>query len=274
MMITARNKMGSARTVLQNYSGYMLQTTAFRLEDRAWLQHNLDAARQLVTGIGNPNHPSSTASRPVWADVPWQTVDSFLAWYRFDPRGSHEMGAIRQYLQAQARQDELVEWIIALPGLLAPDNTLGTEPLLSVGGAPANRISRTRLRNKPYDIGTLVNPATLDGMPRSGDEEIGLTDEQLAAARVAAEADPDPRGRFPRALRRQRSSRQGLLLLYAISPESRPRVGVQSRLPLFDDPQRNGLTVVGLAIMFPSSDSAATIEYVVGSVGTPRGDDQ
>jgi hypothetical protein len=244
------------------------------LEDRAWLQSNLDAARQLVTGIGNPNHPLSTASRPVWADVPWQTVDTFLAHYRFDPRGSHEMGAIRQYLQAQVRQDELAEWIIALPGLATPDSTLGTEPLLSVGGSPVNRISRTRLRNKPYDIGTLVNPATLDGTPRSGDEEIGLTDEQLAAARVAAQADADPRGRFPRALRRQRSARQGLLLLYAISPESRPRAGVQSRLPLFDDPQRNGLTVVGLAIVFPSSDSAATIEYVVGSVGTPLGADQ
>lgn len=184
------------------------------------------------------------------------------------------MGAIRQYLQAQARQDELVEWMVAIPGLSAPDNQLGTEPLLAVRGVPANRIGRTRLRNKPYDIGTLVNPATLDGTPRSGDEEIGLTDEQLDAARTAAQADSDPRGRFPRALRRARSSRQGLLLLYPVSPESRPRAGAQSRLPLFDDPQRHGLTVVGLAAVFPSSDSAATIEYIVGSVGTPQGDDQ
>lgn len=274
MMITAQNKMGSARTVSQNYSGYMLQTTAFRLEDRAWLQSNLDASQQLLADVGTPNHPSSTPSRPVWSDVPWQTVDSFLSRYRFDPRGSHEMGAIRQYLQAQARQDELVEWIVAVPGLATPDNQLGVEPMLAVSGIPANRISRTRLRNKPYDIGTLVNPATLDGTLRSGDEEIGLTDEQLEAARTAAHADTDARGRFPRALRRERSARQGLLLLYPISAESRPRAGVQSRLPLFDDPHRDGLTVVGLAIVFPSSDSAATIEYVIGSVGTPQGDDQ
>lgn len=270
MMITAQNKMGSARTVSQNYSGYMLQTTAFRLEDRAWLQSNLDAAHQLLADIGNPNHPSSVQSRPVWADVPWQTVDSFLSRYRFDPRGSHEMGAIRQYLQAQARQDELVEWIVAMPGLSAPDDQLGTEPLLAVRGVPANRISRTRLRNKPYDIGTLVNPATLGGTARSGDEEIGLSDEQVAAARARV----DQAVSFPRALRGQRSSRQGLLLLYPISPESSPRAGTQSRLQLFDDPARDGITVVGIAIVFPASDSAATIEYVVGTVGTPQGDGQ
>src|SRR5690606_31175717 len=107
---------------------------------------------QLLSEIGDPNHPDSTGTRPVWGSIPWQTVDAFLSRYRFDPRGSHEMGAIRQYLQAQARQDELVEWIIAVPGLAAPDPSLGTEPMLSVRGTPAHRISRTRLRNKPYDI--------------------------------------------------------------------------------------------------------------------------
>lgn len=273
MMITAENKMGGARTVSQNYSGYMLQTTAFRLEDRPWLQSNLEASRRLITDIGNPGHPSSTAVCPVWAEVPWQTVDTFLSRYRFDPRGSHEMGAIRQYLQAQARQDELVEWLIAVPGLATADRQLGTEPLLSVRGTAPNRISRTRLRNKPYDIGTLVNPATLDGASRSGDEEIGLTDAQLAAARTAARDDTDLRGRFPRALRRQRSARQGLLLIYPIGPASRPRAGVQSRLALFEDPA-NAPTVIGIALVFPASDSAATIEYVVGSVGAPEGDEQ
>lgn len=270
MMITARNKMGSARTVSQNYSGSLLQTTAFRLEDRAWLESNLNAARHLLTDIGPPEHASRSAARPVWADVPWQTVDTFLSRYRFDPRSSHEMGAIRQYLQAQVRQDQLIEWFVAMPGLSTKDDQLGTEPVLSVHGTAINRISRTRLRNKPYDIGTLVNPATLSGTPGSGDEEIGLSNDQLAAARTTVdEADS-----FPRALRRQRNPRHGLLLLYPISPNSQPRRGTQSRLPLFDDPVRDGVTVVGLALVFPVSDSAATIEYVVGSVGTPERDEQ
>lgn len=265
MMITARNKMGSASTVSQNYSGHLLQTTSFRLDDRAWLQSNLDAARQLVNDIGNPNHDKATDTRPIWREIPWQTVDTFLSDYRFDPRGSHEMGAIRQYLQKQTQQDELVEWIVAMRGLTERNNELGVEPMLGVCGTLPNRISRTRLCNKPFDIGTLVNPATRDA-PGKGDEEIGLTDVQLAAAR----ADIQESGDFRTELRSKRSPRQGLLLLYPISPYSRPRDGKQSRLPLFDDPDRDGVTVVGLAIVFPISESAATIEYAVGSVGTPE----
>lgn len=266
MMITARNKMGSARTVSQNYSGYLLQTTAFRLADRAWLQSNLDAARQFVADLGEP-HQVTVPSQPSWTGMPWQTIDTFLARYRFDPRGSHEMGAIRQYLQAQARQDELVEWCVSIRGRSTMDEQLGVEPSLSVAGIPINRISRTRLRNTPFSIGSLVNPATLGGPIGSGDEEVGLTVEQLTAARTQA----NEVGSFPLALRRQRTSRQGLLLLYPISPVSRPRNDEGNRVPLFDNPQQDGCTVLGVAIVFPVSDSAATIEYVVGSVGTPAG---
>ena len=69
------------------------------------------------------------------------------------------------------------------------------------------------------------------------------------------------------ALREKRSAREGLLLLYPVSPFSRP-VGERSqRLPLLDNPDRDGCTVVGLAMVFPVSISPATIEYVVGSVG-------
>jgi len=172
------------------------------------------------------------------------------------------MGAVRQYLQAQIRQDELVEWCVSLCGR-GHEELLGTEPALSVAGVPVNRISRTRLRSPPYSIGSLVNPATRGGEPGTGDEEVGLTPEQLAAARAEARETGD----FPRALRRQRDRREGLLLLYPISPYSRPRSNEGTRLPLFDNPERDGVTVLGVAIVFPVSDSAATVEYVLGSVG-------
>jgi hypothetical protein len=273
LMITARNKMGSARTITQNYSGYLLQTTAFRLTDRVWLQSNLDAARQLIADLGQP-HQVSAGSEATWVGMPWQTVDAFLARYRFDPRGSHEMGAIRQYLQAQVQQDELVEWCVSIRGRGTVDAQLGTDGALHVGGSPINRIGRTRLRNTPYSIGSLVNPATLSGTPGSGDEEVGLTDEQRAAARAAAWAQPENARSFPLELRRQRGARQALLLLYPISPNSRPRNDEGNRLPLFDNPERDVCTVMGIALSFPVSGSAATIEYVVGSVGNADGGEQ
>jgi len=272
MMITARNKMGGARTVSQSYSGYMLQTTAFRLDDRAWLEANLRAAGSLLDSLGPPSAPSSKPQRPVWSGIPWQVIDRFLVQYRFDDRGPHEIGAIRQYILEQTRQEELVEWTVAIPARAKHGEVLGTEPLLTPNGQPLNRISRTRLHNKPYDIGSLVNPATLGGKARSGDEEIGLSDQQLEAARAVAEEA----GGYLKALRRQRSPREGLLLLYPISPFSRPTKdpGESDREDLFDDPMRDGVTVIGLSLVFPSSESAATIEYVVGSVGPLEGDGQ
>ena len=261
MMITSRNKMGSARVLAQNYSGYLLQTTKFRLESRPWLLSNLEAGRQLVSDLGRPIS-GAERSQPVWRNIPWQTVDAFLSRYCFDPRGSNEIGAIRQYIQAQARQQELVEWTVSIRGLSSVDENLGVEPLLMVGGHSISRISRSRKQNPINDIGSLVNPVTRNAA--GGDEEIGLSSEQLALAR--AEVNDD----FPRALRTQRSRREGLLLLYPISPNSVPRGSGENRLPLFEEPSA-GCTVLGVAISFPVSDSAATIEYVVGSVGSAGG---
>jgi hypothetical protein len=262
MMITSRDKMGSARVVAQNYSGYLLQTTKFRLDDQAWLQTNLEAGRQLISDLGRLT--SGTSSQPVWSRVQWQTIDAFLSMYCFDPRGTNEIGAVRQYIQAQARRDELVEWTVSIRGLSSTDETLGVEPILMVNGSPINRISRSKKRNPFNDIGSLVNPATLN--KAGGDEEIGLTAAQLASARTEANEGLD----FPRALRKQRSRRECLLLLYPISPNSTPRQTEGSRLPLFENPT-NGCTVLGVAMSFPISDSDATIEYIVGSVGNAGG---
>ena len=44
-----------------------------------------------------------------------------------------------------------------------------------------------------------------------------------------------------------------------------------NRIDLFDDPERDGEHVIGLALAFPPSDSAATIEYVFGSAAPEPG---
>ena len=262
MMITAQNKMGGARVVSQSYSGYLLQTTSFRFEDTGWLQSNLATAQQLITQLGRPNLEGDSPHQPAWQGVPWQTVDAFLAQYRLDPRATHEMGAIRQYLREQAHNGELTEWLVSVRGRSTVEASLGTEPILTVNGTAVNRIGRTRLKNAPHSIGSLVNPATLQGTPGSGDEEIGLSRNHLTAARREAEVTGD----FPDALRRQRDRTQGVLLLYPISPFSRPRSDEGNRLTLFADPA-SGVTVVGIALVFPVSQSPAAIEYVVGTVG-------
>lgn len=262
MLVTAENKMGAARRISQSYSGRLLQTTTFRLEDREWLGRNLEATRTFLHALGAP--ASVERGRTIWTGVNWRSVDRFLSEYSVDPRSSFmDMASIRQYIAEQVRQDELVNWTVAVVG--QETRTVDTEDLSIVGHRSVNTISRTRLRDRPHSVGVLTNPATVNNPPGSGDEEIGLSDEQLLRARANA-----TNGRFGdlgSALRSERDRTEGLLLIYPLSKQSRPRQNSTQRLPLFENPERDGCTVVGIGLVFPQSESAATIEYIVGSVG-------
>jgi hypothetical protein len=58
-----------------------------------------------------------------------------------------------------------------------------------------------------------------------------------------------------------------LLLVYPISRNSGHGTKIpESREPIFADPSQ-GEDVIGIAISFPHSESEATVEYLVGSVG-------
>jgi hypothetical protein len=262
MLVTADNKMGAARLIQQNYSGRLLQTTTFRLEDSEWLRGNLEATRRFLHPLGAPSIVQN--GRLIWRGINWRVVDEFLSQYSVDPRSSFmDVTSIRQYISEQIKQDELVTWTVAVVGVAT--KSLDTENLNITGYRAVNTIGRTRLSDRPHSIGVLTNPASANGAPGSGDEEIGLTDKQILRARANASS-----GRFRdlgSALRSERDRGEGLLLIYPISKDSSPRPGSIKRIPLFENPARDGCTVIGVALVFPSSDSAATIEYIVGSVG-------
>lgn len=262
MLVTAENKLGSARQISQNYSGQLIQTIRFQLDDRVWLENNLEATRTFLAGLGTPT--ADDMGRLVWSGVPARTIDTFLATYRPDPRSSFvNFEALRKYVSAQLQQGELTGWRVAI---ISPANrALDSENLSVRGCGPINTLARTRLRVTPHSIGVLINPATADGTAGAGDEETGLTQEQILRARSRlSEGEFEDLGT---ALRAERDKREGLLLIYPISKLSRPRANSKNRLPLFEDPEQDGVTVMGVAIVFPASDSAATIEYVIGSVG-------
>src|SRR5262249_9186442 len=108
-------------------------------------------------------------------------------------------------------------------------------------------------------IGVLTSPPRQDDLA-AGDEAADLTDEQLdAAARIVSS--------FPtvaHAIRWQRPRTHGLLMVFPISPYSKPRVvNAENRTSLFEHPEDRPL-VVGIAISFPPSDTGATVEYVAG----------
>jgi hypothetical protein len=263
MMVTAQNKMGAGRQERLSYAGRMIQTTRFRLHEREWLQQNLAATRDLLGGLGEPHKDPSGV--PLWTDVPWEDVLAFLRRYRtVQDRTSFDAEAAANYLEAQVEHGELMRWSVAIAAQAQRVERLATVDFELENVEPVNAISRTRLKTDRNSIGVLTNPAQSGGATRRGDEEIGLSDEAILRARQ--EFGDKGYERIRDALLAQRPSEEGLLIVYPISRHSVPRAASTTRLSLFDDPDREGETVIGVALGFPPSDSEATIEYVAGSV--------
>jgi hypothetical protein len=263
MMVTAQNKIGAGRQQQLSYAGRMIQTTRFRLHDRSWLKENFEAARALLGGLGEAGRDPSGV--PLWNDISWEPVYAFLCRYHtVQDRTSFDAEAAASYLKEQVRHGELLRWSVAIAEQAKPVDRLGLVDFEIDDIGPVNAISRTRLKADRNSIGVLTNPAQSAGLTRRGDEEIGLNDESILRARQ--EFGDEKYERIRDALLAQRPREEGLLVLYPISRYSIPRTASSTRLALFEDPDHEGETVIGVALGFPPSESAATIEYVAGSV--------
>lgn len=263
MLVTAKNRMGSAEKVKQSYAGELLQSVRFRLGVNEWLAHNVDKTAELLASLGAPTGaPRSTINRPVWGGVPWEYVSGFLHQFRTAQDATvFDAATAARYIQRQAEGfGELVEWTVGLRcgGSIDPELGAWDAGLSDLGPVP--HISRSRLSTDSGSIGVLASPVRRDN-PGSGDEAIDLDDGQIQRATERVDDFPT----VGHALRWQRDRTQGLLLLYPISPRSKPGAAAQvkNRVNLFDDPSGKP-TVMGVALSFPPSGTGATVEYIAG----------
>jgi len=163
-----------------------------------------------------------------------------------------------QYIQSQYDFGELSNWTVAVRGRETNDATLGN---IDLGiGQSIPMISRNRLAGDPDSLGVITNP---------GDEEIGLTQEQIKQAKSLRESSESRLGQNP-AARLARPSTDGLLLIYPVSHFSgHERQPKQSRRPMYDNPN-DALCrdVICFAISFPKTEHDQGIrgEYVIGTV--------
>ncbi|WP_144672864.1 Z1 domain-containing protein [Arthrobacter sp. U41] len=260
MLVTARNRMGTGSHVKLSYSGQLIQTIHFDLDSAELLDQNLSLTSQFFNHLDAPS--TIQDGRPLWVNVPASYIVPFLQ--RFQAAQGNEgfdMANLSNYVLLQAqRADELTNWTVAIAGNANPDPYLGTE---GFGGNPllrVNRISRTRLNKASHSVGALVTGAS---GRRLGNyvEAWGMDQAQLDKAQSLL--DGGKVMKVGAAVRLSRSPSQGLLVIYPISPYSRPSEKRDNRAPLFDNP--DGFpTVVGMALSFPTSSNDLSIDYVVG----------
>ena len=253
MQITARNKMQDAREVSFSYDGEFRQTFHFPFENITLLKHNLEATREFLKRLEKPNWDDT---RACWSGIQSHHILEFLNDFQTISDDPIDPTSIAQYIHLQVEQGELTRWRILVCSARNLSSRLGTEDLGIVGMADTPLLERSRK----------LEPSTSCGVITDKDDEThGLTEFQLKQA----ERDWS-RGQYPsraHAFRAERPREEGLLLIYPISKYSKPRATRSGRSlrrqPLFDDPER-GVTVIGYALSFPYSDSAATVEYVAG----------
>lgn len=257
MQVTARNKMQDAREVLFSYDGELRQTFHFPFDDVGLLGRNLQVTRDFLQELG-PSDWEET--RPCWQNVQPNQILALLRDFYTVEADPIDPNSISQYIHLQVQQGELIRWRVLLCAAKRPLDRLGTEDLGVVGLPEIPLLERSRKLEPNTSCGVITD---------KNDETHALTDLQRA------QAEQDWKDRiYPtraHAFRAQRTQKEGLFLIYPISRYSRPRdvksSRVQRRQALFADPER-GVTVIGYALSFPYSDSAATVEYVAGPAGS------
>lgn len=192
LLLTARNKSGTAQCQQDSWSGEHPQTVLLPLSHPAKLQANLALTDRFITEIA----PSARRHGGILArDVSPETIAAFLRGYQI-----HEdivvfrNDLLADWIIERAAVDELTDWsvFVASPSDGRP---------VALGGQEVGLVRRKRVSSE--SIGILTDPAhegvDLPGGPDAYKRESGAYDAE--------------------AMRAARPSTQGLLMIYPLDPE-------------------------------------------------------
>jgi hypothetical protein len=212
-----------------------VQTIVFRHNDKAWLDQNLRAARDLISRVRTAGaQPATVEDKPhkVFFDVPAAEVLQFLDEYAIDPSNSEmPKGLLQSYIRDQNKRGHINSWTVAVVTRSDPLPALGTVDLGLDAEVPLINRSRS-LRER--------NPQVVDIKALMSETDVAVDVPQPAAELRGKDRDT------LRDLREKAVPDKGLILLYPISKDSAPRKGSSQRAPL-DAVQH----IIGLALVFP-----------------------
>ncbi|WP_233604945.1 Z1 domain-containing protein [Corallococcus sp. AB030] len=219
----AKSRMSEVELEARSWSAENPQTILFPLRNAALLERNLDLASELLHA-----HPPTHVAHggAIGHDVPAHDIADFLRRFAGHPNSVAFQGAeIADWITERSAVGELASWAIFVAN---PQR----ERQVLLGGRPYGLVHRTLTGNEA--IGILTDPRH-EGVDLHGGPE-------RYRAGTAFNA---------RAMRQDRPSARGLLLLYPLDPEplqapSRAVLGVALSLPLTSDDSRSFMVNRGL----------------------------
>ena len=265
LMVTSRVKMRHGTELQLSFAHSISETVVFH-KDAHNISMNFRAADDFIRGMGAPTEMEPTRSRPnggvhhwsgtyLWSGVDAAGVMAFLdAYTTHDSAVRVHSKILREFIQAQVEVNELVNWTVALmSGGSEEKYMVGTHNVALSVRSPISR-GRDLRGTERYVIRRLL-------APRDEAIDLDLAKYEMALDMTIEGWRQDP-GRSRRqqepttpsgpSIREQRSSQNGLLLLY---PLYRTGNHVEGDVP-----------VIGFGISFPKSPSARTVTYTVNNV--------
>lgn len=254
LMITAAAKIRNGTSMRLSFSGSISETILFD-RDPDTVAANFSRAEDLIRLI-RTTHPQrpGPAGNVVWEDIDGNSIADFLEVFHTNPGASKAQAKIlAQYVRSRLRDNraELTGWTVALISNPGPPVKIAE---LSVGCTQRAKFPEDKDLDAVYAVRRLVSPT---------DEMIDLSDEERAAALFRTQklwsdggtksrrATPPDIPNGP-SIRQARPRERGLLLIYLLDP-AKAELASDSR------------PIVGIAVSFPYSSSAETIEYMINN---------
>lgn len=238
LLITAVNKMRSGTYMEMSYDGKSAEITIFD-KNPVITERNLRAVESFIRERESP--ASRRSENIIWEHVNPHAIIALLSDISVHP-DNRKFSLVRDYIEAQVRQNELVDWTVAL--ISRHDGAqceLGGHIVGLTKRRPMTKEGSRYCLNK----GRLLSPP---------DELLDLTEEE---SKVALELAPynsktgEPLERpQPSAIRQVRAKEKGLMLIYPLDPSE-----VDMTTPS-----------MGLFFSFPASETARRIGYKVNNI--------
>jgi hypothetical protein len=251
MVVTAAAKMQNHTVTDISYSGSREQTILFHHKDQDWLRANIDATAALFRsardgGYLSPTDKEGPLAGPVFRNVPVKLIEEFLSTYQFHERTIRlNPELLVGYIQEQNKLNSLLTWNVAVVG-----DSREIMGKTTIGDLDLRLITRAKLeRAEPYaNIKALVSR-----IDRAADVPLARAE---ILRHVSGDADENYRD-----LRDDYLPGVGLLCVYPISKDSKPRPsansgGRQQRVPLEAVEH-----VIGVGLFFPEDKSHAAYRF-------------
>jgi hypothetical protein len=265
LKITAANKFRYKKIMYLSYSGELEQTYQFKLE-KSSIKKNLDATNELLKSLGDANGSTNSFNpkqKFIWrGNNNFNSITTFLSKYKIGAEVI-DVNKIIDYINAQVKKGNLVNWTVALinNSTAKPEHQFRFSVLLDNVGLT----DRTNISADPAEYEVAKYNIT-----DHRHELIDLTDLEVQLAKTQTELDYKKEGNdsipeIPsrKRIKWQRSSQEGLLLIYPLNNECLHVVDPNETPKIFERRKIADLPIIGIAISFPEIENDEKVEYAV-----------